>query len=106
MLDALGALDGNIMELDKAAWGRAEKALSQIKEVSPDVTPEEIARRARNYHPHFDAVLSSSALAKHWARCGATKQAQERPKQADAWRLAPSEPIKPDEDELPLRAAP
>jgi len=72
VIDALGSIEGNIAELDKAAWARIGKALSQIREVTPDVTPEEIARRGVNYRSHFDkAALTASALAKHWARCGA-----------------------------------
>ena len=58
-------------ELGKAGWKRAAKALAEIREVSPDVTPEEIDRRAQNYRGHLGgAMLTSTALAKHWARCG------------------------------------
>jgi hypothetical protein len=82
VMDALGSLDGNIQELNKAAWAKVGTALKSIREVCPDVTAEQIERRANNYRSHFgDAVLSSNALAKHWARCGsvATKTAPPLP---------------------------
>ena len=80
IMDALGSLEGNLSELSKAAWGRVGTALKEIREVCPDVTAEEIARRARNYSTHFDgAAVTSTALAKYWARCGTSRQAQLRP---------------------------
>jgi len=71
LMDALGTLDApDLREMNKAGWKRVGVALSQIKESTPDVTPEEIARRARNYRSHFEgAACTSTALAKHWARC-------------------------------------
>lgn len=68
LLDALAGLDGS--NPDKAtdpAWGKIATALSQIKAVSPDVTPDEIRRRADRYrsqHPTWH--LSANALANHW----------------------------------------
>jgi hypothetical protein len=80
LMDALGACDGDIEELSKPAWGRVAKALSEIKSVMPDVTPDEIKARAKNYRIHFEgAALTSTALAKHWAKCKtAPKTAQEQ----------------------------
>jgi hypothetical protein len=46
--------------------------LAAIREVSPDVTPDEIRARAAAYrrrHPRWD--LTAPALAKHWATLGA-----------------------------------
>jgi len=77
IMDALGALDGNIYELNQSSWKRVAFALKEIREVTPDVTQEEITQRAKNYKNHFpDVILSSTALAKHWARCGTGKAGQ------------------------------
>jgi hypothetical protein len=74
LMDALGALEGNLAEIGRSKWACIAKALATIREVAPDVTPDEIARRAGNYASHFDgAALTATALAKHWARCGAEK---------------------------------
>lgn len=46
-------------------------ALASIRGVCPNVTSEEIKRRAQNYHRVMSAGtrLTAHALAKHWARC-------------------------------------
>jgi hypothetical protein len=70
-MDAMGAVEApDVSELNRAAWKRVGVALAEVKEVAPDVTPDEIARRAVNYKTHFEgAALTSQALAKHWAKC-------------------------------------
>jgi uncharacterized protein YdaU (DUF1376 family) len=71
VLDAMAVVEcGATTGLTTQDYARIGKALKTIREASPDVTPEEIARRARNYRTHFDnIVITASALAKHWARC-------------------------------------
>lgn len=71
LLDTLASLDGSDpLQVTNSAWSGIAKALSEIKEVWPGVTPQEICRRAGNYARHFqDATISPHALAKHWARC-------------------------------------
>lgn len=70
LMDALGSLEGDIFHLPAPMWSKVAKALKNIKSATPDVTPEEIARRAANYPTHFrDAMLTCTALASHWARC-------------------------------------
>lgn len=70
LLDCLASIDGDVSQLTKSAIGRAAKALSQIKDVCPNLTPEEIQRRSNNYKTHFDGcALTTTALAKHWAKC-------------------------------------
>lgn len=50
--------------------GEIGKAIKAIKSVSPDVTPDEIRRRAVNYKTQFrDTTMSASALAKWWTKC-------------------------------------
>lgn len=71
VLDALVSVDGSDpVQVTSPAWGAAAKALKDIREVDPDVTTEEIQRRASNYRLHMpDAAISATALAKHWAKC-------------------------------------
>lgn len=74
VLDALATCDGGEAgQVTEPAWRAAATALKAIQEVSPDVTSEEVGRRARNYRAIFrDATISPNALAKHWARCDRT----------------------------------
>ena len=71
VIDALAVVEsGGPTGLTGADYTRIATALKTIREATPEVTPEEIARRARNYRTHFDgAALTATALAKHWARC-------------------------------------
>lgn len=62
--------EGNPSDVSKDVNTATGVALSKIKKLSPDVTVEEIERRAANYRGHFEgATLTAGALAKHWARC-------------------------------------
>lgn len=59
---------GNVNETTKSAWGAAASALKQIRAVAPDLTAEEIQKRAANYRArHPDWQQSPTALAKHWS---------------------------------------
>ena len=71
LFDALAeATDGSPYELTRPALRACGVAKANIIHVSPDVTPEEIRRRAENYRLHMPGLtLTASALAKHWARC-------------------------------------
>ncbi len=73
VIEALACVDGSqINEITAPAWSAAGKALSQIKAVSPDVTAEEVLRRAENYRAKYrTASISALALAKHWAALSA-----------------------------------
>lgn len=70
-LYALAAVGGSDpAQMTKSAWGAVAKALKEIRSVYPAVTPEEIKRRAQNYRAHMPgAMLTASALAKHWSAC-------------------------------------
>ncbi len=68
--------------LTKPGRGALNAALRDIRAASPDVTPQEVKRRAERYARKFSgAALTAPALAKHWASLGAapvddwTKQA-------------------------------
>jgi hypothetical protein len=68
VLDALvECCGGDVSTTTRSAWVQAATALRDIKEVSPQVTHDEIKEKASTYrrlHPDWD--LTSSALAKHW----------------------------------------
>ena len=70
LFDALAELDGGADNLTGAAAGAVGKALSEMMKASPDLTPDEIGRRAGTLILHFpNATATASSLAKHWARC-------------------------------------
>jgi hypothetical protein len=80
LFDALATACGsNPAEMTHAAARACGVALAEIRQVSPDLTPDEIARRADNYRRHFTgAALTPSALAKHWAHCAKKPHQQDR----------------------------
>ncbi len=66
--DALASLNGeDLSQITEPGWIKAAKALKQIKVVCPDVTVEEIQRRATNYSLKWPGKLTALALAAHWA---------------------------------------
>lgn len=71
LFDALASItDGNPAELTRDAAGAVGHALKTIREVCPNLTPDEIGQRAVNYRLHFPNVaITATALARHWARC-------------------------------------
>lgn len=77
LFDALAAAtDGPADKLTSATARSVGVALAEIRKVHPDLTADEIERRAANYRAHFrDAVLTAAALAKHWARCDSAPRA-------------------------------
>ena len=84
LMDALGKLDaagGNVSQITKSGWSSIDGALRDIREVTPEVMPEEIERRAANYRTQFpaDTRITAHALAKHWARCAEPGQKVARP---------------------------
>jgi hypothetical protein len=70
LLDVLAVVGGgNVETVTRAMWGEAAKALSDIKVVCVDVTPEMIGKAAEAYRREWPkASLSPSALAKHWSQ--------------------------------------
>jgi hypothetical protein len=76
LLDALATVGGGKPEeIVPSKWSGIAKALSDIKAVCPDLTIDELQRRARNYRSHYpEAALTPFALASHWAICAGTKR--------------------------------
>lgn len=68
LFDALAILDSpDLGEL--TAPGKVAKALKVIRAVCPNVTAEEIVRRARNLQLHWPRVtIKSTTLAYNWGR--------------------------------------
>lgn len=81
LLDSLASLGGsNPKETPRSRWSSIAKCKRDLLEVCPDLSPQEIDRRAENYRTHFSgAALTPEALTKHWAVC-ATRNT--RPKQS------------------------
>lgn len=68
--NALCLIEGSDPHKIGAQGSRIGKCLKSIRSSTPDVTPDEIRRRAGNYAKHFkDATISADALAKWWTRC-------------------------------------
>jgi hypothetical protein len=80
ILDAIATIGGgSVTELTGPAWAAAAKALSEIKEVCPDVTVEEIQRRGRNYRLNMpNAILTPNGLSKWWADSNRASPPQSR----------------------------
>lgn len=70
--DALAVACGhNLGELTKSGAQSIGDALAKIRGASPDVTPEEIARRVATYRSrHPQRRFSEQAIAKDWSRLG------------------------------------
>jgi len=71
--DALAEIEGsNPLELTERRARTIGVALAEIKRATPDVTPDELRRRAGIYPQVMPAgtSLTAPALATHWARCG------------------------------------
>ena len=79
ILDALAVIGGGkAEEIPPGNWAGIAKALSEIRAVCPELTIEELQRRARNYRTRFEgAALTPFALAKHWATCGTSKWSEQ-----------------------------
>lgn len=81
VMDELAILAGiPLAEIGADVAKRLNRVITTIKQSTPDVTPEEIRRRANNYTTHFqDAKRTPEALAKHWGTCS-TPGIQNSPK--------------------------
>lgn len=56
-------------------WGEAAKALKVIREVCPDVTPDQITAAGAAHRAEWPkASCSPSSLAKHWSKFGPQKK--------------------------------
>lgn len=70
LLDALAALGGASLEhMTPTEWGRAAKALKDIRSVKPDLTVEDIRIASDNYTKLYgSAYLTSTALSNNWSK--------------------------------------
>lgn len=72
LIDALAEIEGSDpLEVPESRWRTLGTKIAEIQKATPDVTPDEIRRRAANFPavmpPH--TTLTAPALATHWARC-------------------------------------
>jgi hypothetical protein len=68
LLDWLAQMGGaNLNEVTPSCWSKLAKALSEIRSVAPDVTVDELARRAKNLELKWNFQPTAMALAKNWA---------------------------------------
>ena len=77
--DALAEVDGIHLpeKPSKTEAGRIVRAMSVIKEISPNVTPEEIQAAAEEYRHHWPQIdCTSTALASHWRRFNSAARAR------------------------------
>lgn len=78
LFDALCAVQGcNTLQMTRSMKSCIAEARKQIMEASPDVTAEEIARRAALYrrkHPTWP--LTATALTKYWSETGPANKTQ------------------------------
>ncbi len=73
LFDALALSTGcqDLRQITRAQCRAIGVALADIREVMPEVTPEEISARASSYRSkHRDWPLTAPALAKHWSEFG------------------------------------
>lgn len=84
LMDTLAEIAG-IPEAEIAGNASAlAKELKSIKAKTPDVTPDELRRRATNYHALFpELTFSVHALAKWWSQCNEAR-APQKPTSAEA----------------------
>lgn len=72
LVDTLAEIEGSDpLQLTRSHARSLGVAVAEIKTATPDVSPEEIRRRASVYRrKHPDWELTGPSLAKHWAGCG------------------------------------
>ena len=69
LIDALASFTTDRPEtLNQNEYGKIAKALSLIRQSTPDVTPDEIRRRGENYSKHFPEITRTAmGLASNWS---------------------------------------
>jgi len=71
VFDALCEIEGSNPAEVRTGGGRIAAALKAIRTATPDVTADEIRRRAENYRERWPRVpITANALANHWAKFG------------------------------------
>jgi hypothetical protein len=70
VLDAFASLDApDITQVPPMRWKHYQKIRKDIEAICPDLTAQEVFRRADNYRKHFSVKISAAALHNHWAKC-------------------------------------
>ena len=92
LFDALAEATGsNPAQMTSTGSKTLATALAEIKEASPDVTPDQITDAALKYKRiHRDWPLTSMALAKHWGECGPEGAGDTRSRKLDPYAPPPA----------------
>ena len=89
LVNLTGASMGSVT---KAMRGEINAALRDIRAVLPEVTPDEMARRATRYRERWPRVTCSpSALAKHWGSLGSDSTPPAQAASSTAFQLVPAD---------------
>lgn len=68
VMDELANVSGiPLSEIGSAVAKRLNHAITLIKQSTPDLTAEEVKRRAANYSTHMNVACTPEGLVKHWA---------------------------------------
>lgn len=70
ILDEFAKIEGmDLKEVSPGGWSRFARCKKELVQICPDLTPEEIRRRAQLYRKEWPtATLSADALVKWWAK--------------------------------------
>ena len=76
LLDTLATIGGgSTKDVTETNWKLAAKALKSIKAVAPDLTADEIKRRAKNLQSYYkDLAITANFLEKNWAMAATPKR--------------------------------
>lgn len=91
LMDWLAQMGGaKLDEVTPTAWSGIRKVLTEIQSVTPDVTADELARRAKNLELKWKFQPTATALAKHWADANNMPEAQRNQQQPFSERQKPA----------------
>ncbi len=73
--------------LTRSGRGKVNSALSEIRQVAPDVTAGQIRHAAHNYSRKYQGGFGPNAISSHWAECATGQPEAERAKDAARSKL-------------------
>lgn len=103
LFEALAVATGvKLTELTKSQRGRINAALAEIIVATPNVTPEEIHRRARAYKKaHYQWDLTPTSLCSHWSEFSVDLEAKTAAAKRDVYQKEPAGWLKAAEKAFP-----
>lgn len=78
IIDEFAKIEGfDLKEVGRSNWARYAKCKKELIEICPQVTPQEMQRRASMYRKEFSgATISADALVKWWGKFSRTATQQ------------------------------